>query len=218
MRPTFFVACTLACLSVPQAVTAQNATVQQPVFGQFGVGTTVVVPDRGRSFIGGVSGAGEARSRFGPFYRGSTYGMFRNHSGVSTSVTIQDLRAMDQMILQQGKTAPIPKGPRLSGNGEHAYGSLVRKYAKQSSGFSRAGDRRIVSPRSRDTGYSASISRFRTTEPRGDMYYRFALRAESQGNKAAAYQYYKLAARNGSRAAAAKLYPNAPTRTASSRR
>ena len=108
------------------AAHAQNITVQQPAFGRFSVGTTVSVPDRGSAFLGRVARAGEGRKSFGPFVRGSSVGLFREHSGVSAGVYIHDLREMDAYLLNQGRTTTGLSGRgTLTGGAGHAYRQLA---------------------------------------------------------------------------------------------
>ena len=79
---------------------AVSQTVQQPVIGQFGVQTSVMVPDRGGVFLGGVKRAGDSRfdSIFAPI--GSSAGRFTEHTGMSSHVFISDLHEMDALILE----------------------------------------------------------------------------------------------------------------------
>src|SRR5215471_7957171 len=50
---------------------AQRATIQEPSLEQFGVGTSVSVPDSGRGLAGSARRRGTARSRFGRLPPGS---------------------------------------------------------------------------------------------------------------------------------------------------
>ena len=79
---------------------AQAQTIQQPVIGQFGVQTSVMVPDRGGVYLGGVKRAGESsfNSIFSPF--GSAVGRFAESTGLSSHVFISDLQEMDALILE----------------------------------------------------------------------------------------------------------------------
>lgn len=82
-------------------VLAQGIAVQQPVVRQFGVSTSVSVPDRGGVLLGGIDRAASARSTYGPAWRGSSIGVERSSSSVSAHVFIQDLRAMDEALLRE---------------------------------------------------------------------------------------------------------------------
>jgi hypothetical protein len=109
-RPAPVVFAAVIAAAVPIA-SAQNVTVQQPVFRNFSVGTTVSIPDRGGAFIGGVKRAGSSRKSFGPFRSGSSIGLFRDYSAASTHVTIHDLGEMDRRILQQANRRPSSGRP-----------------------------------------------------------------------------------------------------------
>lgn len=80
---------------------AQAVAVQQPVVRQFGVGTSVSVPDRGGMMLGGVDRAASARSSYGPAWRGSSLGVERSSSSMSAHVFIHDLRAVDEALLRE---------------------------------------------------------------------------------------------------------------------
>ncbi|GIW93554.1 MAG: hypothetical protein KatS3mg110_1595 [Pirellulaceae bacterium] len=77
--------------------------VQLPVYHQFGVSTTVVVPDRGGVVLGGVDRYRAADSRFGPRLpllpgnRSTGYEVERSVAGVHA--TILDLQEMDRQLL-----------------------------------------------------------------------------------------------------------------------
>ena len=93
-------------LSVPAL--AQQITVQQPIVGTTSVSTSVVVPDGGRAFLGGVSSAQTGQSRFGFYQPGSSVGLTRSSTSLSASVTITDLREMDEAILNSVRDRPQP--------------------------------------------------------------------------------------------------------------
>lgn len=80
---------------------AQAVAIQQPVVRQFGVNTSVSVPDRGGAMLGGVDRAASARSSYGPAWRGSSLGVERSSSSMSAHVFIHDLRAMDEALLRE---------------------------------------------------------------------------------------------------------------------
>lgn len=78
---------------------AQQIAVQQPVIRNFSVGTTVSVPDRGSTFLGGVSAARSGRITTGPFPSGSAFGLERESSFSSVQVYIHDFESMDAELL-----------------------------------------------------------------------------------------------------------------------
>ena len=87
---------------------AQQIIVQQPIVGSTSVSTSVVVPDGGRAFLGGVSSAQTGSSRFGFYQPGSSVGLARMSTSISASVTIVDLREMDEAILSSVRNRPEP--------------------------------------------------------------------------------------------------------------
>ena len=99
-------------LSQVAAVQAQQVTVQQPVVATNSVRTTVSVPDRGSALLGGVGSAQSARSSYGPLRSGSSIGLSRSASSMSTSVYIHDLRAMDEALLNSVPASPSPSSIR----------------------------------------------------------------------------------------------------------
>ena len=99
-------------LSQVVAVQAQQVAVQQPVVATNSVRTTVSVPDRGSALLGGVNSAQSARSSYGPLRSGSSIGLSRSASSMSTSVYIHDLRAMDEALLNSVPDSPAPSAIR----------------------------------------------------------------------------------------------------------
>lgn len=199
MRKILIAGIALGALQFASDAVAQNATVQLPSLGRFSVGTTVVVPDRGRAYLGGVKRAAESTQRFGPLVRGSNKGLERSHAGMTASAYIHDLREMDRRLLEQGRIDVARRsGPPLKGYAGHAYRSLtgVRGMASVPSRPS-TGSNRYQRPAIRDSKV--------TSTRRGDTYYRIALQAEATGNRAKARVLFGIAARHGSEAAKARL-------------
>src|SRR5262245_34582711 len=69
-------------------------TVQLPTFQSFAVSTTVVVPDSGGAYLGGVSRASSGGSQFGP-WGPRAFGGQQQAGGVGVSVQIHDMRTLD---------------------------------------------------------------------------------------------------------------------------
>ena len=100
IAPTVF--CVGLCLSDVHA--QRFTTVQLPTFQNFSMSTTIVVPDRGRVYLGGVNRSYRSSSRRGaPLFPGSSraYGGGSSTSGVSVSAHIHDLRELDQARLAE---------------------------------------------------------------------------------------------------------------------
>ncbi len=103
----------------PVGARAQQATaVQLPTYSYFGTSTTVSVPDRGRTYMGGInrasSGSNQYRSPLLPFspFKNRSIGSSRGASSTSVSVHIHDFQAMDEYLLNRptafsaGRTDP----------------------------------------------------------------------------------------------------------------
>ncbi|MEE8451019.1 MAG: hypothetical protein V3R99_03860 [Thermoguttaceae bacterium] len=85
----------------------QPTTVQLPTLSVFSGRTTVVVPDRGSTYMGGVRRAASGRSEFGvpmlPFrpFRNTAIGNERSVSSLRVSATVHDFEAMDEFLLSR---------------------------------------------------------------------------------------------------------------------
>jgi hypothetical protein len=78
----------------------QGVTLQLPTFSFFSVATTVVVPDRGGAYLGGVGRASSGRSRFGVGQ--SAFGFERHAAGLHATAHLHDLQGMDEALLRGG--------------------------------------------------------------------------------------------------------------------
>jgi type II secretory pathway component GspD/PulD (secretin) len=116
------------CSSSACSSSALGQIVQLPTFHQFSVGTTVVVPDRGSAYLGGIN-----RSR----YHGSAHGVPLLHglpglgrltgsrsASIESSAAhafatarIHDFEAMDRALLAEA--------PRLATDARHATGRSI---------------------------------------------------------------------------------------------
>lgn len=124
-----------ALTAVASQAQAQQVSVQQPVFGQFSAGTTVSVPDRGRTFIGGVSRGASGRITTGPFRSPSATGFEYSHSSASAHVWIHDFEELDRQALeaaQRGATSRPDRSRPLTGMSGHAWQALERTDRTQS--------------------------------------------------------------------------------------
>ena len=91
---------------------AHGQVVQQPNFGVFSIGSTVLVPDRGGAYLGGITRGADGSVERGvpilgniPFagrpFRNRAIGSTRSTSSVSVHVTIIDFEAMDRALLEE---------------------------------------------------------------------------------------------------------------------
>ena len=87
------------------AVQASAQTVQLPTFSFATVSTTVMVPDRGSAFLGGIDSAQTGRNEFGipgltlPGLQNRSIGQTRGSSNMFVTATIHDFDAMDEALL-----------------------------------------------------------------------------------------------------------------------
>ena len=101
------------------AVHGQRVTVQLPTFRQFSMTTTVVVPDRGGVYLGGVNRVRRHAMSLGtPLFPGRNRGRggATAASGVSVQAWIHDLEAMDQAILNEWAAASKSRSPQAQRN------------------------------------------------------------------------------------------------------
>ena len=204
---------------------AQAINVQQPVFSNFSVNTTVLVPDRGGIFLGGVKRAGESRSVYGPWPLrfGSSRGMFREASNMSAHVWIHDFDAMDRMLLNSPTSGLPSGGVVLKGNAGHAYSTLLSRHSgttqPRSYPLSTIGDIIARQPvakfgahplaaadtRRRASGRPPTASVAQPTQGKGHRYYRLGLKAEERGKVSLARLHFRMADKYGSALARQKL-------------
>jgi hypothetical protein len=133
-RLTMTLACIAVCLVNASAAFAQRMTVQEPSFEQFGLGTTVSVPDRGRVSLGGVSRGKASRSTYGfaPLRSGSNVGLSSQTSSVGVGVHIHDLAEMDRQVLDAADKDRRPYDDvSLSPAAERAYETLRTRSTAQ---------------------------------------------------------------------------------------
>jgi hypothetical protein len=104
MKRTFTLLMLIACFAAATAAT--GSVVQLPTFSNFGVSTTVEVPDSGGGFVGGVgrsaSGATQVGGPLSP-WRNSGIGSQCGASNMHLVATIHDFEAMDQALLAQAR-------------------------------------------------------------------------------------------------------------------
>ena len=91
----FLFASSLCLLALSRECDAQSV-IQLPSFQTFSYSGTVVVPDQGSAFLGGVKRAASSSQRRGP---SRAAGSALGNSQASVSATIIDLQEMDRQIL-----------------------------------------------------------------------------------------------------------------------
>lgn len=89
---------------VPLYVGPGATTVQLPTFNFFTISTTVLVPDRGGAYLGGVnSGASASRTSGLPGLANRAGASNFGASGLSVHVQVLDLAEMDRALLAEAK-------------------------------------------------------------------------------------------------------------------
>jgi hypothetical protein len=97
----------LAVLAFAAEADAQAHVVQLPSFSYFTTNTSVLVPDGGAAYLGGVNRAGSGSTSRGiPGLGGLPFGNrgsanYASGGGMQVTATIQDLHAMDEALLAQ---------------------------------------------------------------------------------------------------------------------
>jgi len=177
-------------------VFGQSLTLQLPSIGRFTVNTAVVVPDRGRTFLGSVKSAGESTNRFGgPLHFGSSKGLFREHSGMTATTYIHDLEAMDRYLLSQAGHSQVGRFPSsgYSSLASHQRRGLIDLYRNLTS-----------------REQAAEIVRNKTVQlakqqSKAEKYYKLGMRALNRDKISVAKIHFRNAAKYGSTEAKQKL-------------
>lgn len=192
-------------LAIVGDLSAQNLTVQQPVFGVTSAATTVSVPDRGRAYIGGVSRGATSRNSYGgPFRSGTNSGSEFSHQSMTASVFIHDFDELDRQALAIAGDAGSRDSVRLSPHAANAYNALTQR--RTGAGAS-AG---AVSTPAPLPGTAVPT----TTADRSSEIPRWlasAKKARSDGKEQLALIYFRLAAKAGSPEAEQILATTSPT-------
>ena len=99
---------TLLVLTFAASRCEAQVSVQLPTIERFGVSTTVVVPDRGSVYLGGVNRSSLGQNSFGTPLGGATpgfgnrgYGRASSAGGISMSATIIDNNEIDRALLAE---------------------------------------------------------------------------------------------------------------------
>ena len=125
MRLSFLAAACFASLASSPA--HSQTVVQLPTFRVFSVFTTVVVPDRGTAYLGGVSRVASGRSSVGlpivgrlpgvgGLARATTRASVVSNSGVTVTATIIDHHELDQQLLRRLQLFAGRLGGRTNGS------------------------------------------------------------------------------------------------------
>ncbi len=153
-QPNLYLSLVVLAVSVSPALGQRpGSAVQLPTFSHFSVGTTVSIPDRGSTLMGGVnrsaSGSSSYRSPLLPFrpFKNSAIGSSQSASSVRASAWIHDFQAMDEYLLNQAprtvradngiqqpfvaNRAPLEAKPWAATDGQLPAGPLLTVEAEQ---------------------------------------------------------------------------------------
>ena len=173
-----------------------GAAVQLPTYSFFTVNTTVLVPDGGSAYMGGVSRSQAGRSEYGsPLLPLRNVGIGSNTSASSVRVTatIHDFEAMDEALLGEPASSFAQNhrglGPASQQRSPVALaGNWMPKTTEEQAGPT-------------DAIAEAKAGRVAAQQTRSDEAERFFQRAkaaESEGKTNVARIYYQMVARRGS--------------------
>jgi hypothetical protein len=181
-------------LAAAPAARAQQFAVQEPSLETFGVATTVSVPDRGRTSLGGVRRSAAGRAMYGPIRTGHSMGFSDQGTGLSIQARVHDLAELDRFVLESADNVRRSReNVRLSPAAEHAYETLrarrvVQDGAAREQGV--VGTRNPTEPVARTTGP--------TDGPAVEKLLDRARQAEAAGKSQLALAYLRAARDQGS--------------------
>lgn len=190
-------------LGGPAPAQQPGTVVQLPTFSQFSTSTTVVVPDRGSTLMGGVSRGATGRSEFGvpllPFrpFRNSAIAGERSASRMRVTATIHDFEAMDNYLLNQ-PTAGRYSSPRGWGGSaaERGRGIEPREPSRGAS-WQLAAPAEDARPKPFDLQAAKAHRRAQqqTRHAEAEGFFQRGRQAEAEGKSGAARIFYQMAAR-----------------------
>jgi hypothetical protein len=177
------------CLASGAGACAQ--TVQLPSFRWFSVNTSVLVPDRGGAYLGGVSRSVRGSTRYGtpgPWRLTGNRSLSGSASGGATTVhaTVIDHAAMDRAVLAE---AARRRGARPAGSGELAAFSRDISAGARSQTATNAGLMSVAEIRQRNAQRKAA------EQHEAEQFFAQGQQAEQQGRHGAAKIYYQMALR-----------------------
>ncbi|MCO6453947.1 MAG: hypothetical protein J5I93_01420 [Pirellulaceae bacterium] len=204
-------------LASPSTVHAQ--AVQLPSFHYFTVSTSVLVPDRGGAYLGGIS-----RSQTGSVSRGvpllgkvpGADRLFRNQgiaasqsaSGVSVHATIIDNAELDRAVLAAAADRPSGLDPQIAGRAAF----LARHVAQHPPATGELPAEPAVRGKSLDQLQREQEAARERRQKDAQQWLDRARQAEAAGKLGAARVYYQMAARSAGSAPAPPISSNAGRR------
>jgi len=186
-----------------------GSAVQLPTYSYFTGNTTVLVPDRGSAFFGGIKTASSGRNEFGvPLspLRNVAIGSQRGASNMHVTVQIHDFEAMDEYLLSQ----PSPSSSLSGGYGSTAMFLPSNEASWLPSPLPQINPDtwQVARPRSSASAetLSASVAEERRRRAQKELaraseandYFQRGRQAEAAGKSGAARIFYQMAARRAS--------------------
>ncbi len=200
------------------AGTVWSQAVQLPTYRYFSVGTTVLVPDRGSAYMGGVNSSRSGSTTrglpgLGPLTRNRSMGSSTGGSSMTVHATIHDFEEMDRMILERAAAMHRNSGHLATEVERQAAGiaSNVGRDAPMS--LSRIAAEQAPKEMPSESLHSLrqkNLAAARERSRQAQEYFAKAQDCEARGKKGAAKVYYQMAARR----AVGKLKDNALARYA----
>ena len=195
---TSALACCCFALATSNAF-AQQIAVQEPALEQFGVGTTVSVPDSGRGLAGSARRRGSARSRFGRLPAGSNMNLSGQGGNFGVEVRAHDAEEKDLEARDLAqKSRKVRDQSPLSPGAEHAY-QMLKNRAGNASGLVEKPARTSPAPHG-SSGKKAAVE-----GPSAAKLLDGARAAEALGKRQLALSYLRVARDRGSPEAAREL-------------
>ena len=178
----------------------QAVTLQEPTFSSMSVGTTVLVPDQGSTFLGGITRASSGQTEFGvpglpgPLFKSRSIGQTYSSSNMYATVYIHDFDAMEKALL----STPSPSGtasatsllPPLAGPAVHA--APAPNAANLAGQWAPPAARPTLNLADEQARRSAQQA---TRETEAQAYFDRGEQAEADGKPKVAKIYYQMAAR-----------------------
>ncbi len=119
------------------SMASAQVSLQLPTFSFAGVSTTVLVPDQGSVFLGGIDRAADGRTEFGvpglpfPGFQNRGIGSDRSATSFSVTATIHDFDAMDQALLNTPPRSGMTGDFRSDGLGWTPSAIAARSFRRQ---------------------------------------------------------------------------------------
>lgn len=202
LRSMRFILAILAMAFVPNQ--AYSQIIRLPTVRNFSVNTSVLVPDRGSSFLGGNAYGGYGSSSYSGLTPNRAFSGGVGNSFVSTHVTITDLDELDRAILAAANRSAFSATPSEDRVPSDVMENMLKKQQDALAGNYSPPVRYNETPRQqfhqryRTYGYatqpaSVPMSRYESTEEDLKFYLLKAQQAKTAGRWAAAQVFYEQA-------------------------